>query len=120
MHQRPPCRRRRLRMHRIFRRLSDGRTIDRKTGKLAPVGNTVNLDTLAYENSIGSVELQGTWTDPDFQRNQNATYYARVIEIPTPRWSMFDAKELGTESPAKLHKTIQKRAFTSPIFYDHH
>ena len=73
-----------------------------------------------YENSIGSVELQGTGTDPEFNLVQNATYYARVIEIPTPRWSMFDAKELGIESPAKLHKTIQERAFTSPIFYDHH
>lgn len=59
-------------------------------------------------------------TDPEFQRDQNAAYYARVIEIPTSRWSMFDAKELGIESPAKLHKTIQERAFTSPIFYDHH
>jgi hypothetical protein len=99
---------------------SGDREADRKTGKVPAVGNTVNLDTLAYENSIGSVELQGTWTDPDFQRNQNATYYARVIEIPTPRWSMFDAKELGIESPADLHKTIQERAFTSPIWYDHH
>ncbi len=99
---------------------SDNRKIDPKTGKLSAVGNTVNLDTLAYENSIGAVELQGTWTDPDFQRDRNAVYYARVIEIPTPRWSMFDAKELGIESPAKLHKTIQERAFTSPIFYDHH
>ena len=99
---------------------SDDRKVDPKTGKLSAVGNTVNLDTLAYENSIGSVELQGTWTDAEFNRVQNATYYARVIEIPTPRWSMFDAKELGIESPAKLHKTIQERAFTSPIFYDHH
>ena len=99
---------------------SDDRKVDPKTGKLSPVGNTVNLDTLTYQNSIGSVQLQGTWTDPDFQRDQNAAYYARVIEIPTPRWSMFDAKELGIESPPKLPKTIQERAFTSPIFYDHH
>lgn len=99
---------------------SDDRKIDSKTGKLEAVGNTVNLETLVYENSIGSVELTETWTDPDFQRDQNAAYYARVIEIPTPRWSMFDAKELGIESPAKLHKTIQERAYTSPIFYDHH
>ncbi len=99
---------------------SGERRIDKKTGKLQAVGNTVNLDTLEYENSIGSVELQGIWTDPDFHRVHNATYYARVIEIPTPRWSMFDAKELGVEHPAKLHKTIQERAYTSPIFYDHH
>ena len=99
---------------------SGKRKVDLKTGKVPAVGNTVNLDTLTYENSIGSPELQGTWTDPNFRREQNAAYYARVIEIPTPRWSMFDAKELGIESPSKLHKTIQERAFTSPIFYDHH
>ncbi len=99
---------------------SDDRKVDPETGRLEAVGNTVNLETLAYENSIGSVQLQAKWTDPDFERHQNATYYARVIEIPTPRWSMFDAKELGIESPARLHKTIQERAYTSPIFYDHH
>jgi hypothetical protein len=99
---------------------SDERRIDPQTEKLEAVGNTVNFDTLAYENSIGSVVLQGRWSDPDFQRDQNAAYYARVIEIPTPRWSMFDAKELGIEIPANLPKTIQERAYTSPIFYDHH
>lgn len=99
---------------------SDDRKINGRTGKLSSVGNTVNLDTLEYENSIGSVELQGKWSDPDFDQTQNALYYARVIEIPTPRWSMFDAKDLGIESPAKLHKTIQERAYTSPIFYDNH
>jgi hypothetical protein len=99
---------------------SDDRKVDPKTGKLEAVGNTVNLETLAYENSIGSVELQGTWTDPGFNREHNAAYYARVIEIPTPRWSMFDAKDLRIEHPAKLPETIQERAYTSPIFYDHH
>ena len=99
---------------------SGDRKVDSISGKLEAVGNTVNLDTLTYENSIGSVELQGTWTDPAFNRVHNATYYARVIEIPTPRWSMFDAKELGIENSARLPKTIQERAFTSPIFYDHH
>ena len=100
--------------------LSGNRKPDPKTGKLSAVGNTDDLETVTYDNSIGSVELQATWTDPDFNPAQNATYYARVIEIPTPRWNLFDAKELGIESPARLPKTIQERAFTSPIFYDHH
>jgi len=99
---------------------SGDRTIDMQTGKLEAVGNTVDLSTVSYDNSIGSVMLQGTWTDTDFKATNNAVYYARVIEIPTPRWSTFDAKELGVEVPAEIAKTIQERAYTSPIFYDHH
>ena len=70
-----------------------------------------------YTNSIGSVELQGTWTDPEFDPHQNAFYYVRVLEIPTPRWSMFDAKALGIPHPPDVNETIQERAFTSPIWY---
>ena len=99
---------------------SGGRSIDPSTGKLPAVGNTVNMDTLEYTNSIGSVELSGTWTDPDFVAEQNAFYYLRAIEIPTPRWSMFDAKALGIPHPEDLHAVIQERAYTSPIWYDHH
>ncbi len=99
---------------------SGDRSINPKTGKLAPVGNTVNLETLEYSNSIGAVELKGTWTDPKFRADHNAAYYARVLEIPTPRWSMFDAKEAGIPHPPELSKTIQERAYTSPIRYDHH
>ncbi|MFP6584011.1 MAG: DUF3604 domain-containing protein [Candidatus Hydrogenedentota bacterium] len=99
---------------------SGNREPDPTTGKVPAVGNTVNLDTLEYTNTIGSVQLAGTWTDPDFDANQNAFYYARVLEIPTLRWSMYDAKKLGIEHPADLHKTIQDRAYTSPIWYDHH
>lgn len=87
-------------------------------GKLEPVPNTVDFETLKYTNEHGAVELKGTWTDPDFDAKQNAFYYVRVLEIPTPRWSMFDAKELGIPHPADLKKTIQERAFTSPIWYD--
>ena len=89
-------------------------------GKLPPVGNTIDMETLEYTNDIGAVELAGTWTDPDFNAQQNAFYYARVIEIPTPRWSMFDAKYLGIPHPADLNKILQERAYTSPIWYDHH
>ncbi len=99
---------------------SGDRSINPKTSKLAPVGNTVNLETLEYSNSIGAVELKGTWTDPNFRADRNAFYYVRVLEIPTPRWSMFDAKLAGIPHPPELSKTIQERAYTSPIRYDHH
>jgi hypothetical protein len=99
---------------------SGDRSIDPETGKLAPVGNTVNLETLEYSNSIGAVELKGTWTDPKFRADHNAAYYVRVLEIPTPRWSMFNAKLAGIPHPPDIPKTIQERAYTSPIRYDHH
>jgi len=97
---------------------SGNRKIDNDSGKLPAVGNTVNLETLEYTNDIGAVELSGTWTDPDFNANQNAFYYVRVLEIPTPRWNLFDAKELEIENPPDLKTTIQERAYTSPIWYD--
>jgi len=75
------------------------------------------METLEYDNSIGAVELLGTWTDPKFDSKSNAFYYARVLEIPTPRWSMFDAKELGVPHPQDLKKSLQERAYTSPIWY---
>jgi hypothetical protein len=99
---------------------SGNRVKDPQTGKVPAVGNTVDLGTLEYTNSIGAVELKGVWTDPDFKADQNAFYYARVLEIPTLRWSMFDAKEAGIPHPPDLSKTIQERAYTSPIQYDHH
>ncbi len=99
---------------------SGDRSINPKTGKLAPVGNTVNLETLEYSNSIGAVELKGTWTDPKFRADHNAAYYVRILEIPTPRWSMFNAKLAGVPHPPDVPKTIQERAYTSPIRYDHH
>ncbi len=99
---------------------SGDRAIDPKTGKLPPVKNTVNLETLEYSNANGAVELRGTWTDPKFRADHNAFYYVRVLEIPTPRWSMFDAKVLGVPHPSDVPKTIQERAYTSPIRYDHH
>ena len=99
---------------------SGNRARDVKTGKVPAVGNTVNLDTLEYSNNIGAVELKGTWTDPDFNAEQNAFYYVRVLEIPTPRWNLFDARDLGIPNPPDLKVTIQERAYTSPIWYDHH
>jgi len=96
---------------------SDERKPDEKTGKLPPVGNTVNIKKATYENSIGDNELSVVWTDPDFDPSQHAVYYPRVIEIPTPRWSTYDAAKLGVEPPEAVPATIQERAWASPIWY---
>jgi hypothetical protein len=86
-------------------------------GKLPPVGNTVDLKTGTYSNSIGAPELTAAWRDPAFDPKQRAFYYARVLEIPTPRWSTIDAARLKVALPKGLPATIQERAWTSPIWY---
>jgi hypothetical protein len=96
---------------------SDGRKVDANTGKLPAVGNTVNIKEASYTNDIGDTQLAAVWTDPDFDPSQHAVYYARVIEIPTPRWSTYDAKVLGIEPPPEVPATIQERAWASPIWY---
>jgi hypothetical protein len=96
----------------------DKRQIDPASGKLPPVGNTVNVKKATYSNnSIGATQLRTVWTDPDFDASQHAVYYARVIEIPTPRWSTYDAALLGVEVPKGVPVTIQERAWASPIWY---
>jgi hypothetical protein len=97
--------------------LSDGRKADPKTGKVPPVGNTVNVKKATYKNSIGDSQLSVVWTDPDFDPNQRAVYYVRVLEIPTPRWSTYDAVKLGVDPPENIAATIQERAWSSPIWY---
>jgi hypothetical protein len=97
--------------------VSDGREADPKTGKVPPVGNTVNVKNATYSNSIGDNELSAVWTDPDFKPEHHAVYYVRVIEIPTPRWSTYDAKALGIDPPAGVPTSIQERAWSSPIWY---
>ncbi len=86
-------------------------------GKVPPVGNTVDAERATYTNSIGVPELATVWTDPDFDPSQKAFYYARVIEIPTPRWSLYDAFRYGVEHPAEAPTWTQERAYTSPIWY---
>jgi Protein of unknown function (DUF3604) len=86
-------------------------------GKLPSVGNTVDVANATYTNTIGAAELIAVWKDPDFDPSQRAFYYGRVIEIPTPRWTAFDAKYFGIELPPEVPMTTTERAYTSPIWY---
>lgn len=86
-------------------------------GKLPPVGNTVDLKHATWTNTIGAAELGTVWTDPDFDAKERAFYYARVIEIPTPRWVVYDAFRFGIEPPPEAKLIDQERAYTSPIWY---
>jgi hypothetical protein len=93
---------------------------DRKPGadgKLPPVGNTVDKKSATFSNTIGESELGTVWTDPDFDPGQKAFYYARVLEIPTPRWSTYDAFRFGVDIPEGAPVSQQERAYTSPIWY---
>ncbi|HEY8570659.1 DUF3604 domain-containing protein [Microbulbifer sp.] len=96
--------------------LSDDRKPD-ADGKIPPVGDTVNEKDATYQNTIGDTQLLATWTDPDFNASQPAFYYARVLQIPTPRWSTYDAARTGLKRPDDLPVSIQERAWTSPIWY---
>jgi hypothetical protein len=86
-------------------------------GKLAPVGNTVDVATATWTNTIGDPELSTVWTDPDFDPTVRAFYYARVVEIPTPRWTAYDAARFGIKLPPEVPMTVQERAWASPIWY---
>jgi hypothetical protein len=86
-------------------------------GVLPAVGNTVDTDNATYFNTIGASELITTWEDPDFDPDQRAFYYARVIEIPTPRWTTYERVRYDVEIPDEAPLTTQERAYTSPIWY---
>ena len=95
---------------------SDRRALN-ADGKVPPVGNTVDVENATWTNTIGDPELMTLWEDPDFDPDQRAFYYARVIEIPTPRWVLYDAKRYGVELGPEVWTTLQERAYTSPIWY---
>jgi hypothetical protein len=93
---------------------------DRKPGqdgRLPPVGDTVDVARATYTNAIGAAELTAVWKDPDFKPGQRAFYYARVIEIPTPRWTAYDQARFGVKMSAEVPMKQQERAWTSPIWY---
>ena len=94
-----------------------GRKPDAKTGKLPPVGTTVDVANATWTNTIGAPELITVWKDPDFDPSARAFYYARVIEIPTPRWTAYDALRFDIKMAKEIPMTTQERAYTSPIWY---
>jgi hypothetical protein len=93
---------------------------DRKpdaNGKLPSVGSTVDIENATWTNTIGAPELIAVWKDPNFDAKQRAFYYTRVIEIPTPRWTAYDAKRFGIKPLPDTRMTVTERAYTSPIWY---
>ncbi len=96
---------------------SGGRSPNATTGKLADVGNTIDYDEASYSNTIGASQLSAVWSDPDFDAGQRAFYYARVLEIPTPRWPVYDARRFNYALPAGVPRDNRDRAYTSPIWY---
>ena len=97
--------------------VSGGRTIDKDGRCKTPVGSTVDVENATWTNTIGAPELITVWKDPDFDPALRAFYYARVLEIPTPRWTAYDAKRFGIKPLPGTTMTLQERAYTSPIWY---
>jgi hypothetical protein len=97
--------------------VSDGRQIDENGRCTQAVGNTVDVPNATWTNTIGAPELITVWKDPDFDPGLHAFYYVRVIEIPTPRWTAYEAKRYGIQMPEEVPMITQERAYTSPIWY---
>jgi hypothetical protein len=96
---------------------SDDRKPDPVTGKVPPIGSTVDIASATYDDSTGKTELLGTWSDPDFDPSLDAFYYARALAVPTPRWTTIQAAELGISPPEMVAATVQERAWSTPIWY---
>ena len=96
--------------------MSDGRKADGK-GRVKPLESTVDASKATYRNDNGAAELRVLWQDPDFDGALRAVYYVRVLEIPTPRWTAYDQAFFGVDSPDRIAKEVQNRAYTSPIWY---
>lgn len=96
---------------------SGNRKLDPKTHRVPAVGNTVDIKTATYKNTIGAVELKKVWKDPEFDPSLHAFYYVRVLQIPTPRWSTYDAAKEGVAPPTSVAATVQERVWTTPIWY---
>ena len=96
---------------------SGGRVPGPHGGALPPVGDTVDVTAATYRNDIGAAELSAAWTDPDFDPSLACVYYARILEIPTPRWSTYDAVQHGKPLPDNVPASVQQRAWTSPVWY---
>jgi hypothetical protein len=101
----------------IYNAVGSGKRKVDANGKLAPVGNTVDLKTATYRNNTGAATLLGSWTDPEFDPSQPAFYYSRVLEIPTPRWTTYDAVRNDLPLLPEVAAVIQERAWGSPIWY---
>jgi hypothetical protein len=97
--------------------VSGGRKIERDGRARKAVGSTVDIENARYTNSIGASELAAVWKDPAFDPAQPAFYYVRVIEIPKPRWTAYDARYFGTRIPDEVPRVTRDRAYTSPIWY---
>jgi hypothetical protein len=96
--------------------VSDGREIVDGSATTA-VGSTVDLTTATYTNTIGDAFLAAWWSDPDFDPSQLSFYYTRVLEIPTPRWPVYDEVRYGITMSPEVTRVLQERAYTSPIWY---
>jgi hypothetical protein len=96
---------------------SGDRRADKFTGRVPAIQSTVDIEKATYTNSVGSTELSAAWSDPDFDASQHAFYYARVLEIPTPRWTTIQAAQMGIAPPDVVPSTVQERAWSSPIWY---
>ena len=98
--------------------VSRDRTIGADGRVTEPVGSTVDVENATFTNTIGNATLAAHWVDPDFDSAEHAFYYVRVLEIPTPRWTTYDAAFFGIERPDIVPATVQDRAYTSPIWYN--